>query len=152
MLITIDNCERSKCGVWPLRATPAAFTLYDTRDAPKANHEEVQFFCTILVKLLNIAKRVGPNALLQWHFLPQGSTPMTRTTWGRSSAYSATRPPHETVASCSAKGHHDCLRLYRRFLWGAPSQREVAHRLRHSATRGRGVVRSLLQAKDCDEV
>jgi hypothetical protein len=68
--ITMDNCERSilsECGVQPLRATPAAFTLFDTRDAPKASHEDVQFFRTFVAKLLYIAKRVGSNALLQWY-------------------------------------------------------------------------------------
>ena len=37
--ITMDNCERSILswgGVWSLRSTPAASTLFDTRDAPKA--------------------------------------------------------------------------------------------------------------------
>ena len=60
----MDNCERSiisECGVWPLRATPAASTLFDTRDAPKASHEEVQFFRTIVAKLLYIANRVRPE-------------------------------------------------------------------------------------------
>jgi hypothetical protein len=70
--ITMDNCERfilSECGVWPLRATPAASTLFDTRDAPKASHEEVQFFRTFVAKLLYIAKRVRPECLVAVAFL-----------------------------------------------------------------------------------
>ncbi len=42
--VTMDNCERfilSESGVWLLRVTPAASTLFDTRDAPKATYEKV---------------------------------------------------------------------------------------------------------------
>ncbi len=37
--ITMDTCERSllsECGVWPLRATPAASTFFDTRKQRKS--------------------------------------------------------------------------------------------------------------------
>ncbi len=57
--IAMDNCERSvlsEYGVWPLRATLAASTLFDTRDASKASHEEVQFFRTFVANLIHIAK------------------------------------------------------------------------------------------------
>ena len=40
--ITMDDCERSilfECGVWLLRVTPAASTLFDTHDASKASHK-----------------------------------------------------------------------------------------------------------------
>jgi hypothetical protein len=70
--ITMDNCERSilsECGVWPLRVTPAASTLFDTRDAPKAFYEEVQFFRTFVAKLLYLAKRVRPECLVTVSFL-----------------------------------------------------------------------------------
>jgi hypothetical protein len=70
--IAIDNCERyilSECGVWPLRATPAASTLFVTRDALKASHEEVQFFRTFVAKLLYIAKRARPECLAAVAFL-----------------------------------------------------------------------------------
>ncbi len=65
--ITIENIERyilSECGVWPLRATPAAATLFDTRDAPKATAEEVKFFHTFVTKLLCMSKRVRPEYLV----------------------------------------------------------------------------------------
>jgi hypothetical protein len=70
--ITMDNCERSilsEGGVWPLRSTPAASTLFDTRDAPKATKEEVQFFRTFVAKLLYLAKRVRPECLVAVAFL-----------------------------------------------------------------------------------
>ena len=70
--ITMDNCERSilsEGGVWPLRATPAASTLFDTRDVPKATYEEVQFFRTFVAKLLYLAKRVRPECLVAVAFL-----------------------------------------------------------------------------------
>jgi hypothetical protein len=70
--ITMENCEQSiisECGVWPLRATPAASTLFDTRDAPKATAEEVKFFRTFVAKLLYLAKRVRPECLVAVAFL-----------------------------------------------------------------------------------
>jgi hypothetical protein len=70
--ITMENFERSilsEGGVWPLRSTPAASTLFDTRDAPKATKEEVQFFRTFVAKLLYIAKRVRPECLVAVAFL-----------------------------------------------------------------------------------
>ena len=73
--ITMNNCERSiisECGVWPLRATPAASTFFDRRDAPKASREEVQFFRTFVAKLLYIAKRVRPQCLVAVAFLTTG--------------------------------------------------------------------------------
>jgi hypothetical protein len=43
--------------------TPAASTLFDTRDAPKATYEEVRFFRTFVSNLLYVAKKGrGPNA------------------------------------------------------------------------------------------
>jgi hypothetical protein len=57
--ITMDNCERfilSECGVWPLRATPVASSLFDTRDEPRDSHEEVHFFRTFVTKLLYTEK------------------------------------------------------------------------------------------------
>ena len=53
--ITMDSCERSilsEGGVWPLKSTPVASTLFDTRDAPKATKVEVQFFRNFVAKLL----------------------------------------------------------------------------------------------------
>ena len=44
--ITLDNCVQdilAGCGTWPRRSTPAASTLFDTRDAPKVTAEEVKF-------------------------------------------------------------------------------------------------------------
>ncbi len=70
--ITMDNCERfilSECGVWPLRISLAAFTPVDTRDAPKATYERVQFFRTFIVKLFYIAKRVRPEYPIAVTFL-----------------------------------------------------------------------------------
>jgi len=155
--ITMINFERSilsECGVWSLRATPAASALFDTRDAPKASHEEVQFFRTFVAKLLYIAKRVRPEGIVAVAFLTtrvhevdEGDMGKVKRVLGYLRATS-NRGRHP--AACG--GHHDYPRIYRRILWGAPSQRKVAHRLRQSARRGRGVIRSLLQAKDCDEV
>jgi hypothetical protein len=70
--IKIENCERSilsECGVWPLRATPAANNLFDTRDAPKATAEEVKIFRTFVAKLLYLAKRVRLECLVAVVFL-----------------------------------------------------------------------------------
>ncbi len=49
--------------MWPLRATPAASTLFDIRDAPKAIYEDVQFFRTFVPKLFYIAQKVKPECL-----------------------------------------------------------------------------------------
>jgi len=70
--ITMDNIERSilfECGVWPLRATPAASAAFDTRDAPKASHEEVQLFRSFVAKLLYIAKKARPECIVTVAFL-----------------------------------------------------------------------------------
>jgi len=56
--ITTDNCERSilfEYRVWPLRVTPVASILFDTRDAPKASYKDEQFFRTFVARLLYIA-------------------------------------------------------------------------------------------------
>ncbi len=55
--------------MWPSRATPAASALFDTRDAPKASHEEVQFFRTFVAKLVYIVKIVRPECLVAVAFL-----------------------------------------------------------------------------------
>jgi hypothetical protein len=70
--IIMSNCQHSilsEGGVWPLRSTPAASTLFNTRDAPKSTKEEVQFFHTFVAKLLYIAKRVRPECLVAVAFL-----------------------------------------------------------------------------------
>ena len=70
--ITMDNCEQdilAECGVWALRCTPAASTLFDTRDAPKATDEEVKFFRTYVAKMLYLAKRIKPECLVAVAFL-----------------------------------------------------------------------------------
>ena len=59
--ITMENSERSilsECGVWPMRSTLVAPTLFETRNALKANAEDVKFFRTFVAKLLYLAKRV----------------------------------------------------------------------------------------------
>ena len=64
--ITMVNCRRyilSECEMWPLRATPAASTFFNIRDALNATYEEVQFFRTFVAKLLYIAKRAKPEFL-----------------------------------------------------------------------------------------
>ncbi len=48
----------------PQRATPAAATLFDTRDAPKTTAEELKFFRTFVAKLQYISKRVRPKCLV----------------------------------------------------------------------------------------
>jgi hypothetical protein len=56
--ITMDNFERSilsEGGVWPLRSTPVASALFETRDAPTATKEKVHFFSTFVAKLLQVA-------------------------------------------------------------------------------------------------
>jgi hypothetical protein len=70
--ITMENCERSilsVCGVWPLRATPLASTLFDTRDTRKAIVEEMKFFRAFVAMLLYSAKRVRPECLIAAMFL-----------------------------------------------------------------------------------
>ena len=62
--ITMDNCQPSilsEGGVWPLRSTPTTSTIFDTRDAPKAAKEDVQFIRTSVAKLLNLVKRARPD-------------------------------------------------------------------------------------------
>ena len=70
--ITMENCERdilSDCGVWPMRHTPAAETLFDTREAPRVSEEETKFFRTFVAKMLYLAKRVRPECLAAVAFL-----------------------------------------------------------------------------------
>lgn len=70
--ITMDNFEQdilAECGVWTMRQTPAASTLFDVRDAPKATNEESGFFRTFVAKLLYLAKRVRPECLVAVAFL-----------------------------------------------------------------------------------
>jgi hypothetical protein len=55
--------------MWPRRSTPAAYTLFDTRDAPKVTAEEVKFFRSYVAKLLYLAKRVRPECLVAVAFL-----------------------------------------------------------------------------------
>jgi hypothetical protein len=53
--ITMDNCVQdilAECGMWSRRSTPAASTLFDTRDAPKVTAEEVKLFRSFVAKLL----------------------------------------------------------------------------------------------------
>ncbi len=62
--ITMDNCVQdvlAECGMWPRWSTPAASTLFDTRDAPKVTAEEVKFFRSYVAKLLYLARRVRPE-------------------------------------------------------------------------------------------
>jgi hypothetical protein len=68
----MENCERdilSDCGVWPMRHTPAAETLFDTREAPRVSEEETKFFRTFVAKMLYLAKRARPECLAAVAFL-----------------------------------------------------------------------------------
>ena len=56
-------------GVHEPRATPAATTLFDVRDAPKATKEEGEYFHSHVAKLLYVAKRVKPEMLTAVAFL-----------------------------------------------------------------------------------
>ncbi len=45
--ITMDNREQdilAECGVWMTRQTPAAATLFNARDAPKATDDDSGYF------------------------------------------------------------------------------------------------------------
>jgi hypothetical protein len=70
--VTMDNCTSDiikECGVTTARATPAASTLFDTRDAPLATEEESKWFHTNVAKMLYLAKRVRPECLTAVAFL-----------------------------------------------------------------------------------
>jgi len=70
--ITMDNCVQdilAECGMWPRRSTPAASTLFDTKDAPKVTAEEVKFFRSYVTKLVYLAKRVRPECIVAVAFL-----------------------------------------------------------------------------------
>ena len=70
--ITMDNCVAdilSGCGVEETRVTPAASTLFDVRDSPKATEEEVKWFHTNVAKVLYLSKRVRPECLTAVAFL-----------------------------------------------------------------------------------
>ena len=56
--VTMDNCVEdilSGCGVETTKVTPAASTLFDVRDSPRATEQEAKWFHT---KVLYLAKRV----------------------------------------------------------------------------------------------
>ncbi len=56
--MTMEKCERdilSECGVWELMQTPAAASLFDTRDAPRVSDEDTQFFRTFVAKMVYLA-------------------------------------------------------------------------------------------------
>ena len=68
----MDNCVAdilSGCGVEETRVTPAASTLFDVRDSPKATEEEVKWFHTNVAKVLYLSKRVRPECLTAVAFL-----------------------------------------------------------------------------------
>lgn len=70
--VTMDSCVNDildGCGPVPHRATPAADTLFDVRDAPKAEKEEVEYFRTYVAKLLYLSKRVRPECLTSVGFM-----------------------------------------------------------------------------------
>jgi len=70
--ITMDNCEQdilAECGVWTMRQTPAASTLFNVRDTTKATDEASGYFRTFVAKLLYLAKRVRPECLVAVAFL-----------------------------------------------------------------------------------
>jgi len=70
--ITMDNIINNiliDCGVESTRATPAASTLFDIRDAPKLSESDAVFFRSFVAKLLYVAKRVKPECLTAVAFL-----------------------------------------------------------------------------------
>ena len=70
--ITMENCIEdilSKCGVETTRVTPAASTLYDVREAPRATAKEAKWFHTNVAKVLYLSKRVRPECLTAVAFL-----------------------------------------------------------------------------------
>jgi hypothetical protein len=70
--VTMENCVSdilNGCGVETTRATPAASTLFDVRDAPKATPEEAKWFHSHVAKLLYLSKRVRPECLTAVAFL-----------------------------------------------------------------------------------
>jgi hypothetical protein len=70
--VTMDNCVNdilSGSGVTKTRVTPAASTLFDTRDAKKATDVEAKWFHTHVAKVLYLAKRVRPECLTAVAFL-----------------------------------------------------------------------------------
>jgi hypothetical protein len=70
--ITMENCVNDilvGCGVETTRATPAASTLFDVRDAPKVTAEESKYFHSHVAKLLYLSKRVRPECLTAVAFL-----------------------------------------------------------------------------------
>jgi hypothetical protein len=71
--VTMDNATNdilSGCGVEiTAKATPAATTLFDTRETDKASAKDQGWFHTHVAKLLYLAKRVRPEMLTAVSFL-----------------------------------------------------------------------------------
>ena len=70
--VTMDNCVEdilSGCGVETTRVTPAASTLFDVRDSPRATEQGAKWFHTYVAKVLYLAKRVRPECLTAVAFL-----------------------------------------------------------------------------------
>jgi hypothetical protein len=70
--VTMHGCTQDiidGCGVTSPRATPAASTLFEVREAHKATAEEVKYFHSHVMKLLYLAKRARPEILTAVAFL-----------------------------------------------------------------------------------
>jgi hypothetical protein len=70
--VTMENCVNdilAGCGVDIERATPAASSLFEVRDAPKLNADDAAFFHTHVAKMLYLAKRVRSECLTAVSFL-----------------------------------------------------------------------------------
>jgi hypothetical protein len=70
--VTMESCVNdilAGCGVETTRASPAASTLFDVRDAPKATAVESKWFHTYVMKMLYLSKRVKPECLTSVFFL-----------------------------------------------------------------------------------
>jgi hypothetical protein len=70
--VTMDNATDSileGCGVDTPRATPAASTLFETRDTVKLAGGEYTFYRSYVPKILYLAKRVRPECLTAVAFL-----------------------------------------------------------------------------------
>ncbi len=70
--VTMDNCTDDilkDCGVTEAKATPAALSLFDVRDAPKLSVEDSKYFHSYVAKILYLAKRVRPECLTAVSFL-----------------------------------------------------------------------------------
>jgi hypothetical protein len=140
--------------MWLLRATPVASTLFDTRDAPKASHEEVHFVRTFVAKLLYIGITVRPECLVAVAFLTTRAHDVDEDDMGKLKRVLGYLHATSNRGIVIRAGDNIIVRAFIDATYGVhqangKSYTDCAIVLDR---RVRGVVGLLLQAKKCDEV